>query len=114
MHEQETFDAMVWHLRRQNQKSMDQYGQCRYRGPSGLMCAVGFLIPDSDYCGKMEHKSALAWPVNDTLRQYRHNLDLCRRMQLIHDKIDLSEWERGFKDVAQEFNLKYTPPPVEI
>lgn len=110
MHEQETFDAMVWHLRRQGQKSVNRVGDCLYRGPDGLMCAVGFLIPDAKYRRKLEGQSVEDGDVSNILAKYGHNLDLCYRMQAIHDVEDVIYWESMFLDVAKEFNLTYTPP----
>jgi hypothetical protein len=50
---QETFDKVCVHLLTQLQKSvfLDSNGSmaCAYRGPNGLKCAVGCLIPDELY-----------------------------------------------------------------
>lgn len=109
-HMQETFDAMVWHLRRQKQKSMLRNGLCVYRSPNGLMCAVGFLIPDEDYRRSMESEICDAFPIADVLRKYGHDLPLCRAMQRMHDQYLPKEWEGQFKRIAACFHLKYTPP----
>ena len=44
---QEAFDKAVAGVRAQGyQISMDEKTNCVYRGPNGLRCAVGHLIPD--------------------------------------------------------------------
>jgi len=37
------------HLMTQNEKSIDGVGNCKYRSPDGMMCALGCLIPDEEY-----------------------------------------------------------------
>lgn len=110
MHEQETFDAMVWHLRRQGTRCVNSMGDPVYRNTTGKMCAVGFLIPDSDYYKRMEGNSTIGDFVRDVLLKYGHNPKLCAQMQDIHDEADVKQWEREFRSVAKEFNLTYTPP----
>ena len=42
---QAAFNKVARHLLRQNAKSTNKDGECLYRGPNGLRCAVGALIP---------------------------------------------------------------------
>lgn len=51
---QEIFDTVVTHLSKQGKRSVNIEGDCLYRGPGGLSCAVGCLIPDSEYVHEME------------------------------------------------------------
>jgi hypothetical protein len=50
---QKVFDKAVSKVVKQGAKSENTYGDCRYRGPDDMKCAVGHLISDkmiSDYC----------------------------------------------------------------
>ena len=53
MTNQEAYNKVCAHLAKQGRRSEDK-GRCLYRGPGGLMCAVGCLIPDELYHGDME------------------------------------------------------------
>lgn len=53
MTEQELFDKVVAHLRKQGVKSVEN-GRCRYRTAEGLKCAIGILIKDEDYSTELE------------------------------------------------------------
>ena len=64
MTEQEIYDTIITHLRKQGHKSLletpiKRYGgklviTCAYHGKDGDKCAAGILIADSDYTEKME------------------------------------------------------------
>lgn len=100
---QKTFDTVVAHLRRQGCKSADLFG-CLFRGPNGLKCAAGCLIPDSDYDPKWENypKDAL-----DYLREAGHDNWLLSDLILCHDKRDVNDWEAKFKTIAEHYGLIY-------
>jgi hypothetical protein len=58
MTEQKIFDTVALHLIKQGKQSIDAAkGMCLYRGPNGLKCAVGCLIPDKVYRPEMEGHS---------------------------------------------------------
>jgi len=46
---QEAYDIVRRHLLTQMKVSCSETGACKYRGPDGLKCAIGALIPDSLY-----------------------------------------------------------------
>lgn len=46
---QEIFDKILNHLRKQGKASISDGGKCMYRGDNGNSCAVGCLISDEDY-----------------------------------------------------------------
>lgn len=50
---QKIFNKVVQHLHDQKEPSIEN-GNCKYRGPNNLKCAIGALIPDSSYDPKME------------------------------------------------------------
>ncbi len=111
MTNQEAFETMVRHLRRQGKRSV-RIGAytCLYRGPNGLRCAVGCLIPDDQYKRSLEGKAA-SCIANKVPALSDIGPGLLSEMQSVHDDLDVSQWEEGFKDVAQVFSL--TLPPLE-
>ena len=48
----EIFETVKAHLLAQGKQAADENGQCLYRAPGGLKCAVGCLIPDELYTQK--------------------------------------------------------------
>lgn len=110
-HMQETFDAMVWHMRKQGRRSVakNKYGtlRCRYRTSNGDMCPVGYLIPDDEYLSCFEGKGVTFDPIFSVLTKYGHNISLCVSMQIVHDQHEPKEWEREFAKVAKNYGLKY-------
>lgn len=51
---QEAFKTVAKHVLAQGRPSKNEEGMCVYRGPDGLKCAVGALIPDEAYDPRME------------------------------------------------------------
>lgn len=120
MTEQEIFDKVVAHARKQGCKSRaikdSGFWRCLYRGPNGTMCFAGVLIPDEDYCEKMEGYAANC----DVVANYffkrgftEPQIVLIRNLQEIHDDVDVDSWEHSFVRTAKEYNLLYTPPTEE-
>jgi hypothetical protein len=111
---QDIFDDMVAHLRLQNKRAVVELDngliRCQYRLPDGLKCAVGCLIPDTDYDKIMEHKELhtvlqmLNKPLSDKL--LRHEELLCR-MQRIHDDEHVEDWETRFAQLAHDLGLLF-------
>ena len=111
MTNQEAFTTMVQHLRKQGCKSQDEQHQtCLYRGPNGLKCAVGALIPDEEYREEWDEKG---YQVNKLHCASLHGLDpsMLRTMQTIHDQVSVGRWEEEFNSVAFIFGLRL--PPLE-
>lgn len=106
--QQETFDTVVRHLRTQGCKSIAD-GACMYRGPDGLKCAVGCLIPDDDYRPEMESQAACALgSVGRLLHDLGHDLSLINALQLVHDSWNVENWESAFQETADRFGLRYS------
>lgn len=114
MTEQEVFDTVVDHLRKQNyERSVNDNDRCMYQGNDGLKCAVGCLIPDELYDPNLEAKDALQvchilgskWPP-------AQHADLLHALQITHDRhMNKPEYaERSLSMVAKDFGLTYTPP----
>lgn len=104
----ETWDAFQKvknHLLTQNKKSMDESGSlCRYRGVNGLKCAIGCLIPDEVYYSNLEGCSFLNIIKQKEIKPFLNHLNielmhngkfftLGRKLQYIHDRIDVEFWE---------------------
>lgn len=120
---QETYDAVVDHLRKQGCKSMVPHlGNqlpaqcCRYRGPGGTKCAAGALIPDDKYSPEMEGESLFVPPMEDelglagrVLKELGHDLDLLSQLQYVHDNWPVAQWESRFQGLAKSCKLKYSP-----
>lgn len=115
---QETFDIVVAHARKQGCKSMDG-GICLYRGPNGLKCWAGILIPDEEYVPEMEHMSISQIGLARTcILNQGHDIALVEELQRCHDDFredggpldlcrDLANWEKGFALVADKWGLQY-------
>jgi hypothetical protein len=105
MSNQEAFETMVQHLRKQGRRSvLDDVSQaCVYRSPDGLKCAIGALIPYSEYKAEFEGKPVTA------LFDYGlfESLDalLLINMQNVHDFTPVDKWEERFQDLAEEYDL---------
>jgi hypothetical protein len=111
---QEIFDTVSKHLLTQKERSFDPVNNwCMYRGPRGLKCAVGALIPDDLYDESMENEnvSHLFSSHRDVIVGSGIDADsfdadrlLCE-LQFLHDGEPPSGWESALKDLALRFNL---------
>lgn len=107
MTNQETFDTVVAHLRKQGCRAGIK-NACLYRD-GDRKCAAGCLIPDDKYRPDMEGKSVYQTPVCQVLHELRHNIELVADLQTVHDRYDIFDWEINFKDIANKWMLKYVP-----
>lgn len=122
---QEVFDRSLNHLRAQGCISMSDTGTsvCAYWNKDGLHCAIGIFIRPEEYRLWMEGKrvDALLLSEDCPTRLYnellphlvrpgdRHSMGLLERIQGIHDRSPVSDWEYQFQILAEDFNLTYTP-----
>lgn len=111
MNAQEVFDKVATHLLTQKKRSIDSKKGCLYRGPDGLKCAVGCLIPDEEYDPVMEVGITalltgldylIGKPVVSSLREH---LTLLTDLQLIHDAHEPLVWKEQLKKTARHFSL---------
>lgn len=105
MTNQEAFEKMVSHLRRQKSRCVDGDSSiCMYRS-GNKKCAVGALIPKKDYSEDFEGNDVevIAKLVPDL-----SGLDykMLGMMQSVHDSIEPDKWEKSFIEVANRFGLK--------
>lgn len=57
LNNQTAFDTIIRHLRKQGRPAVNEEGTCMYRTHIGLSCAVGCLIPDSEYAPEFEEQT---------------------------------------------------------
>ena len=117
---QDAFDKMVRHLLSQGKRSYgnipdeaDHPGTegCLYRGPDGLMCAVGCLISDEDYDPRMENSTPLMpsmemWMAANFAEDIRERAEsVLSWVQDIHDNIEPEGWEDALRKAAGLYDL---------
>jgi hypothetical protein len=124
---QEIFDTVIAHLLQQGKQSKSDV--CLYRSDDGLKCAIGALIPDSEYDPDMEcsivhpfyysHPTTIqSWAQSN----YPNDLKLLNRLQRLHDKGPSHSfnnphdaWEEYIltqsQIIAKEFNLTWKRTP---
>lgn len=90
MTSQQIFDIVIDHLLTQGKPSRSDV--CLYRSSDGSKCAVGVLIPDSEYDSNMEFSVVDAecqihpTPIQAWAQwKYPHDLKLLSRLQKLHD-----------------------------
>jgi hypothetical protein len=102
MTEQEIFDTVVRHLKKQGRRAVDR-GQCVYRHPEGLKCAVGCLISDAEYYPRMEGQPVYDITLPDRLAGHRRLLSY---LQDSHDAaLDMANLWQRFRETAALFKL---------
>lgn len=109
MTNQTAFNRVVRALRRQKRRSSDGEKGCLYRGPHGLKCAIGHLIPDRVYNEKMENRNPfnLCGGSPYLRRLFRDcNLTFLDELQVIHDQTDPLFWEQKWEQLALRWNLR--------
>lgn len=105
MDNQEAFNRVYAHLLKQGKRSSiindDGDEQCQYRGPGGLMCAVGCLIPDAEYQPSSEGLPASAVAVR-TPSLSGVSVGMLNELQDVHDDRIPSDWEGELRRIAEE------------
>lgn len=87
---------------------------CAYRGDGGTKCAIGCLIPDNLYTKKLEGVVVTGDRVQSilieagVLNSFKDLSLTCLLdyLQDIHDNSFVNEWERGFKELAEDYFLE--------
>src|SRR5581483_1310933 len=85
---QDIFNTVALHLFTQGRPSSCKGGYCYYRGPNGMKCAVGALIPDENYYAGMEGKSVSGITLPAHLNAHR---PLLHELQAMHDNTACNE-----------------------
>lgn len=112
MTNQEAFDLVAEKLSAQGRPSVKKHSigtECRYRGPDGLRCAAGWLIPDEKYNTNMEGK-----PADDSMFSgiIYCSHSLARDLQTAHDAGSekpaaewLVHWRTEMRKIAARHSL---------
>lgn len=110
---QDIFNIAANGLLKQGKKSVDGLS-CLYRGPNGLKCAVGMLIPDNLYQDRFEGSSAgesgvinalIKVGVPNTI-EYANFLE---HLQAVHDYPDTDDWDYELVNFAHYYGLNPLP-----
>ena len=107
---QEMFDIVAVHLIRQQEKSKSESsGLCLYRGPRGLKCAVGALIPSRDYRIDFEEENVVG-NINllRVARVTESDDGFLSQLQKIHDSTDVEQWPEVLIGFAESNSLDLT------
>lgn len=110
--EQQFFDKSARHLLKQRRRSTSatEEDYCLYRGPNGLMCAVGVCIPDELYIKAMEGCSVSnllkRYPL---LHNYIPNVELAEELQQLHDSVSPERWGDELWSIACVHGLEWNP-----
>jgi len=110
---QDIFNIAANGLLKQGKTSKNS-SSCMYRGPNGLKCAIGMLIPDELYEEGFEGKSASSSGVIKALVEagvpytvgYKDFLD---NLQDVHDDHQTGDWERELVNFAHHYDLNPLP-----
>lgn len=111
---QAVFRFVAEHLLQQRRKSqaLPTEGQgtplCLFRGPGGLMCAAGCLVPDADYDPEWEDEGEIGSSENGVTSYFSRrgfDLELLVGLQQLHDNEDVEDWPGELQSTAQAFGL---------
>ncbi len=100
---QKVFDKVAKHLLTQRCKSAVK-GDCRYRGPNGLRCAIGALIPNKLYSADLEGRNARYLPA-PIIKHIGAPKDFLVDLQRVHDDCHPNAWRRDLRYVAARYGL---------
>ena len=132
MTQQEIFDTVLAHLRKQGEAAVNGAGGCMYRGLGGTACAVGCLIPDELYDPLIENVGSTQimeghlpygrerdgpklLPIMARIAKHlgAEHWDLLQELQDAHDyhlaDHGLPAWEGRMRSIALDFSLEYKP-----
>lgn len=98
---QAVYDATVRHLASMAGPAVRQstpgHYSCRYRGPGGSRCAVGFWIPDLKYSPKMEKKAIIDTMGSEIVRAaLPEPLQTPRMIRLLGDLQEAHDYEMNW------------------
>ncbi len=92
MNNQEFFTAALLHCRKQGIASIDNSGNCKYRGPNRLACAVGGILTDEEVQQAEVERGRIEGGVASLVLDYVPRLanvrrDLADSIQAAHDHL---------------------------
>ena len=114
--EQQVFDYVVEQLYKQGVPCVENgTDRCMYRGPNGLKCAAGILIPDEIYNKEWDSKDGKTYDmlVEESLVPETHR-ELISELQIAHDDWAMgSDFLQEFKKAARNCNLQFNASNYE-
>lgn len=113
---QQVFDYVVTKLAEQGKLSLSTHGSCMYRGAEGTKCAVGWLIPDTEFDPKWDESPGDLLRARHSPRKLLegkgHGLEFLQDLQSAHDssggRQTTSHWWLRFRNMALLHNLDPT------
>lgn len=110
MTRQQMFSKVAKHLLKQNKVCKKRVGDCLYRGPKGMKCAIGALIPNKLYQKEFEDIGDLETiidhiPTIHKLFGGRKHLKFLQDLQEIHDDFLPEDWPKKLKEFATRRRL---------
>ena len=108
-------------LMKQGRRSMNAAGDCLYRGPNGLRCGIGLILPDELYDDGLEGKPVVVIISRPEISEYFRGVstDVLIAIQNTHDLAGQvhvdggDEWRRviarQLRDVAEDYRLSVPP-----
>lgn len=115
MNRQRTYDLVRDHLTHQNAKSVgpdDYMGKeegCLFRGPNGLRCAIGALIPDELITPELNSRSVMRLPpsILEFIGVNNHSdRGFLAELQYIHDSWNPECWPQALYEFAMGYGLR--------
>lgn len=117
-----TLETCIEAMEKQGCPSADDAGVCLYRGPDGIKCAAGHLIPDDEYDPEYEHQGASEVSL-DGESFFGHDLHLVEALQNAHDAgtrtfgggLASNEhwrnaWRESVRSIVREFGIEMELP----
>jgi hypothetical protein len=129
---QQAYDKALFGIREQEyEQSASAGGTCAYRGEVGTKCAVGHCIDDETAIkwdeGVVYSSGVICYKVSDIESLYKFDketylkffqesdIQLLQKLQGVHDCIPITDrgngqyFEAMMQEIAEDFNLVYTP-----
>ncbi len=103
---QRLFDLVVPHAAKM-EKSENESGICRYRGPEGRKCFIGVGIPDDKYTPDMELRGCTKWAFEAAGLDLSLDVPWGRQLQRTHDHNPPEAWERLLRKFAKEWKMTW-------
>lgn len=101
---QEIFNKVWKHaIVEKNPKSLDEWLDCKYRGPDNKKCFLGVCIPDNLYQQRFEGYAAdtIFNVIGNKLFDKRSvGVHFLHAIQSIHDKSETHHWEELLREFA--------------
>lgn len=88
---QDIFALILESLKAQGKRSIDEHGKCRLRGEGNTKCAVGFLIPDSEYDPDFDTDDFL------DSKKAKNFPEICENDRLTHLLVSLHDFDENWQ-----------------